>query len=187
MSPDALDGHEDSASFGQWIVLLALVAGVILAWGWLILVGRQMHVSPMESAAMAGMAGDADRAITALPYFGSAFLMWVLMMVAMMVPSALPMILVYARFKQRTAPERRILPALIFAGCYLLVWVAFSAAAALLQTGLVISGAIGRMALGFGDDKLAAFVLAMAALYQLSTLKHVCLAHCRSPLSFLTR
>ena len=187
VSPDALDEHESPASRGQWIVLLALLSAALLAWGWLMFLGHHLHVPPIEAASTAGMTGDVGHPIEALPYFGSAFVMWVLMMVAMMVPSALPMIMVYARFKQRTAPGRSTVPVVIFAGCYILIWVAFAGVAALVQTGLVVSGAIGRASLGFGNDKLAAFLLAMTALYQLSMLKHVCLSQCRSPLSFLTR
>lgn len=105
---------------------------------------------------------------------------WVVMMAAMMFPSLAPTVALYARMTRRRGLDR----SLLFAGGYLVVW------------GAVGLGAYGLFALGrslFGGDLawhaggrwFAAGVLAFAALYELTPLKDVCLAKCRSPLGFL--
>ena len=168
--------------FEQKIVLAALLAMAALAWAWLIYSARQMHVPVMASAGMAG-------AMPGLPpaaYLASTLLMWVLMMVAMMGPSVVPMVLHYARFGASAGERHAIRHSLIFALCYLLIWTGFAVLAALIQTAFLDSDLIGRMARAIGSDKLAIFLLAMAALYQFSPIKRACLAQCRSPQAFLT-
>ena len=72
-------------------------------------------------------------------------------------------------------------------GGYLMVWLAFSLAATLLQGLLQGSGAISQMMLWSETRWLSAGLLALAALYQVTPLKQVCLEHCRSPAEFLSR
>lgn len=183
MQPEAVTPRDRALSSDQWVVLLALAGMAALCWWWLIFSGQHVHGSPLESATVVGLAGMGSGVPTG-PYLISAFVMWTLMMIAMMVPSALPMILHFTRFSTEFSPRTAIQISLVFAGSYLLVWVAFSAFAAAFQTWLVMDGFVGRMGLAFGSDKFAAFLLIMAALYQLSPIKRVCLDQCRSPASF---
>ena len=153
------------------IVAVALAGATLLAWAWL--------ARPMPMAMMAAPAS--------LTYFGAAFLMWTLMMVAMMLPSASPMILLYARFA-RARFGRSAGPSLLaFVLSYLLVWTGFSAMAALLQAALVAGGWVGAMDLALGGERLSGALLIAAGLYQLTPLKDACLETCRSPIAFLTR
>jgi predicted metal-binding membrane protein len=105
---------------------------------------------------------------------------WVVMMAAMMFPSVAPTVALYARMANR---RWRGAP-LLFAAGYLVAWTA----AGLLAYGVF---ALGREALGAqlawdGAGRwLAGATLAAAAVYELTPLKHVCLAKCRSPLGFL--
>ncbi|MBA3896687.1 MAG: DUF2182 domain-containing protein [Sphingomonadaceae bacterium] len=115
------------------------------------------------------------------PALIAAFVMWALMMVAMMLPSALPMILTHARL------SRGAVPAGLFALCYVAVWTAASLVAALAQQSLVARGALGPMTLALGDRRIAGALLIAAGLYQLTPLKRRCLDNCRSPLAFLMR
>jgi len=170
----------------QKIVLAALFAMVALAWAWLFYSARQMHMAVTLAAGMAGMA-DATPGMLPAPFLASTFLMWLLMMTAMMTPSAAPMILRYTALGSNGAERHAVWHSLIFAMCYLLIWAVFSALAALGQTAFAQSELIGRMARGFGSDKFAIFLLAMVALYQFSPIKRVCLAQCRSPRAFLDR
>jgi predicted metal-binding membrane protein len=126
---------------------------------------------------MAGMDGGPGTDLGALGWFLGV---WVVMMAAMMFPSVAPTVALYARMTRRRAPTAPLL----FAGGYLLTWTA----AGLLAYGLV---ALGRAALG---DQLAwdasgrwvaGGTLIVAAGYELTPLKDVCLAKCRSPLGFL--
>jgi predicted metal-binding membrane protein len=110
--------------------------------------------------------------------------MWVAMALAMMVPTAVPMITTYTEIAE-TAHAKRIpvvSPLVLIAG-YLSVWLVFCVAAAALQV------ALARMALltpGLvaASPWLGAGVLAVAGLYQLSAFKAACLAKCRTPMPF---
>ena len=120
-------------------------------------------------------------------YLVPAFAMWALMMVAMMLPTALPMILLHARVARQGQPGPLPRATLIFALSYVLLWTGFALAAALGQAALVASGAVSAMTLALGSDRAAAILLALVAAYQLSGLKRACLANCRSPLGFILR
>lgn len=155
------------------IVAAALVAAILLAWVWLL----------RTDAAMAGMAAHAMPVEPwSAGYLLPAFTMWALMMVAMMLPSAAPMILLHARLSGGGAART-----IVFASSYLLVWTGFSALAALLQAALLDLDLVSAMALRAGEPALAAALLAAAAAYQLSGAKAACLDQCRSPIQFILR
>jgi predicted metal-binding membrane protein len=126
---------------------------------------------------MAGMDAGPGTDLGALGWFVGV---WVVMTAAMMFPSLMPTVALYATMTRRRGPGR----ALLFAGGYLVVW----GAAGLVAYGLF---ELGKSLLGSalawtsGGRWLAAGVLAMAAVYELTPLKDVCLAKCRSPLGFL--
>jgi len=106
--------------------------------------------------------------------------LWVVMMAAMMLPSAIPTVTLYGSL----AKERAKLAAVLFVAGYLAVW----AAAGLVAFALAAAG--GRMAGGvLAWDRAgrwaAGATLLVAAAYQLTPLKDACLARCRSPLGFL--
>ena len=117
--------------------------------------------------------------------------MWWIMMIAMMTPSAAPTILLYARVHRHALAQGQIqdklAPTGAFAAGYLLVWLGFSAAAATLHWALERAGLVSAMMMGSQSRWLSGAVLIAAGLYQLSPLKNVCLAHCRTPTSFLSR
>jgi predicted metal-binding membrane protein len=107
------------------------------------------------------------------------------MMVAMMLPSAAPMIVMFASTGRRRRPEARsALPASIFALAYVVVWAGFSVAATLANWGLHQGGWMTSMS-GSAVPAIAGVLLVGAGLYQLTPLKDVCLTKCRSPLAFL--
>jgi predicted metal-binding membrane protein len=126
---------------------------------------------------MAGMDAGPGTDLGALGWFLGV---WVVMMAAMMFPSLAPTVALYARMTRRRAPDR----ALLFTSGYLLVW----GAAGLVAYGLFELGRSlfsGDLAWHGGGRWFAAGVLAVAALYELTPLKDVCLAKCRSPVGFL--
>ena len=113
------------------------------------------------------------------------FLMWAVMMAAMMLPSALPAILLMARIDERiSARARRDFPLWAFVCGYLLVWLAFSIAATLLQWALLEATLISPMWASV-SPRLSAAILIGAGLYQFTPVKRACLSRCRSPLSLL--
>ena len=161
------------------IVGAALAAAAALAWAWLLR-------SPMgQGGDMAGM--SMGPAPLSAAYLVPAFAMWAIMMVAMMVPSAAPMILLHARIDKAPTRRARTLHSLLFALSYLLVWAAFSAAAALAQALLVRAGLVSEMALTLGDRFIAALLLLAAAAYELTAAKRLCLDKCQSPMLFILK
>lgn len=140
--------------------------------------------------AMSGMGGGPQWTWVRLSI---TFLMWWVMMVAMMLPSAAPTILLYAKAFGARSPETQTCatPAAPSSGSfmlgYLLAWGGFSLLATLLQVGLEALGLLDWMAMASRDRYLSAGLLFAAGLYQLSTLKQACLRHCRSPAQFLAR
>ena len=113
------------------------------------------------------------------------FLMWATMMVAMMTPSATPMILTFAGIKRQRQPDQTSLPGVMtFMLGYLIAWSLFSTIATLVQWGLQTAALLsdGMM---IGNTLLSGMVLIIAGLYQFTPLKNTCLSHCRTPLGFL--
>ncbi len=117
--------------------------------------------------------------------FGFMFFMWSVMMVAMMLPSATPMILLFANTsRQRAKAARPYVPTAVFILGYLFVWTGFSLVATAANWGLhqgeMLSAMMGRATPG-----VAGVLLIGAGVFQWTPLKATCLAHCRSPISFL--
>ena len=113
------------------------------------------------------------------------FFMWWIMMVAMMLPSAAPMILVFATVnrKQRDRGHPYVATSLFAVG-YLATWAGFSLVAVFLQWGFERTGLFSPMLVGT-NVIFGAVLLLAAGGYQLTPIKHACLRLCRSPLAFL--
>jgi predicted metal-binding membrane protein len=124
-------------------------------------------------------------------YWLTMLLMWWVMMVAMMIPSAAPMILLYARVfrhgQARGQLSASLVPTGSFAAGYLVCWLGFSALATALQFALERAGLVHGMWMWSTSRWLTAGLLITAGLFQLTPLKAACLAHCRAPAGFLSR
>jgi predicted metal-binding membrane protein len=113
------------------------------------------------------------------------FVMWAVMMVAMMVPSAAPMILAFLTVNhRRQTTARPLVPVSVFLFGYIVVWTAFSAVATLAQWGLH-TAALLSPAMAATSPVLNGGLLLAAGVFQWTPLKRACLKGCRSPLSFL--
>ncbi|WP_265563704.1 DUF2182 domain-containing protein [Sphingomicrobium arenosum] len=162
------------------IAALALLA--LLAWGWL-LAGAGMDMGlvaslnafPHRDAPMMAMAVS----------FPLLFAMWWVMMVAMMLPSAAPTILLYARAARHGGIARPHVT--LFLSGYLIIWGIFSAIAAAAQLWLQSKALVTGMAMGSASATLSGVLLLAAGLYQFSPWKDRCLSLCRSPASFIAR
>ena len=127
--------------------------------------------------AMAGMGSSSGAELGALGWFTGV---WVVMMAAMMLPAVSPTVALYARMTQQRSLAR---PGAFTSG-YLVVWGAAGIGAyALYALGRHAFG--GQLAWDAGGRWLAGAVLAVAAVYELTPLKDVCLSKCRSPFGFL--
>jgi predicted metal-binding membrane protein len=116
--------------------------------------------------------------------FVLVFVMWTVMQIAMMTPSAAPMVLTYTKISRQgrnvDAPVRGT--AVFYLG-YILVWVAFSVAAALAQGGLHAATLLSPM-METTSPLLGGLILIAAGVFQFTPLKQSCLSHCRSPLGY---
>ena len=137
------------------------------------------------------MAGGPGQVAMAMPGMsregpGLAWLvaMWAVMMVAMMVPSAAPTILLFATVsRRRLAQGLPAVPVAVFTAGYLLVWTAYAAAAGSAQW-VLHRAALLSPAMAAASPLLGGGLLVAAGIYQWLPLKGACLAHCRSPLGF---
>ena len=144
----------------------------------------QSQMSMPNMSAMKKMA--ATPAVWTFNYSVLMFFMWWTMMIAMMLPSASPMILLYSALIRRTKKAKSIIRQVTSFICgYLLAWAAFSLFAAALQSQLELRDWMSPMMMEATNIYLAAGILIAAGVYQLTPLKTVCLEKCRQPASFL--
>lgn len=165
------------------LVALSILAMCALAWVYLIYLVSEMP--RMASAtAVTSMAMPSEHA-WALLDFTAMFVMWSVMMVAMMLPSATPMVLLYERIsRKRESQGKTRNPIALFIGGYLLIWTGFSVLATLMNWALHAGGLLNSM-MGRVTPGVAGVSLLAAGIYQWTTLKYACLNHCRSPVGFL--
>ena len=155
----------------SWVIGLVLLGVLVCAWAWLFRMGAasNLTICRVEAIASPAVVG-----------------MWIVMMVAMMTPSALPTVLAYAQMTSRTEPSStRLGLVAAFVAVYLVVWSAFGVMAAgadwlLVRDGIVRDGQLV-------SPLYAGALLVVAGVYQWSAVKTVCLAHCHAPLGFLRR
>ena len=171
-SASAAQEQRGSEGLGELLAALRSRLGLVVLL--LVLAGLAWWATVNQ---MAGMDAGPGTDLGALGWFISV---WVVMMAAMMFPSVAPTVALYARMTRLRSPVRPLL----FAFAYLVVW----AAVGLLSYGLFEVGKTwfgSQLAWNAGGRWVAASVLTAAAAYELTPLKNVCLARCRSPLGFL--
>ncbi len=178
------------------LVVFSLLSLSALAWTYLVVMARQMAAGNMTlmgmgaSSAMTGSNMMGTMTTSQMPWspltFLLMFIMWSVMMIGMMIPSAAPMILLFARVQRRKladqAPTARIAA---FTAGYLLIWTLFSLIATGLQWALTELRLLSPT-MESTSQFLAIGVLLAAGIYQLTPVKLACLKQCQSPLGFLT-
>jgi predicted metal-binding membrane protein len=161
--------RRDSAVIAVALLLVVLVAGWH-TWSFAHAMANMQMTAPMPWTP----------ATTA-----AILLMWVSMMAAMMLPSAAPVVLLYARHCGRRADAfGAYVPTGLFVAGYLAVWTGFAALATALQW---LIDWFGWLSAEMAIDRplIAGLALAAAGVYQLTPAKRACLAHCRGPVAFL--
>jgi len=169
------------AVFARPKVLAIICVIALAALGWLALGLMYAGTSPFEAMCQALVPSHAAWGASGFAIVAS---MWAAMTLAMMLPSAAPMILTYAEIADTAARkgERIISPFTLAAG-YTLVWLSFAMIATLAQYGFTRAALIdGGMASASGLFTGAIFI--GAGVYQFSALKHACLTQCQSPFPF---
>lgn len=159
------------------LVAVALLIVVALAWLYL------LQGAGMDMQGPSGMAMAHAGAPWAPGQAAIMFAMWAVMMLAMMLPSAAPMILLYATIQRRGGRGGGAATTAFVFG-YVAVWTGFSLAATLLQWGLGRALLLSPM-MHTTSFATAGALLVAAGVYQWTPLKQACLRHCRSPLEFI--
>lgn len=160
------------------LIVAVGVAGVVaMAWVYLV-AGAGIDMTSMAGMPMEPMSWS--------PVYATlTFVMWWFMMIAMMVPSASPMVLLFTAIKRKQEPLVRT-SAWVFLGGYLLIWAGFSLIAALAQWGLERAGLLS-VAMMSTNTMFGGVILLAAGLYQFTPVKNACLRYCQSPVLFLSR
>ncbi len=151
--------------------ILTLLLG-LAAVSWAILMWQSRTAQGMSGGLTMGMGAALFLAI------------WVVMMVAMMLPSAALAILSVARVQRDTGTLRSALASTwVFVGAYLLIWTLFGG---LIYLGALAASELARQVpwIRLNAIRIGGGILALAGIYQLTSLKHVCLAKCRVPQDF---
>jgi predicted metal-binding membrane protein len=163
-----------------------VLAGVVLvvvvpSWTWIVLMARDMYGSMLgPSAWMMTPVWDAAHLVL-------LWAMWSVMMAAMMVPSAAPVVLLYSRaIRNRPGGHESAAAVYALTAGYLTVWTLFSVAATIVQRVLASRLVLTPM-MEPATPVTGAIVLGLAGVYQLTPLKRACLRACRSPLSVLMK
>ncbi|MCZ6658599.1 MAG: DUF2182 domain-containing protein [Gammaproteobacteria bacterium] len=175
------------------ILVAGLLAVIALSWLWLLLgAGMEMDAFEMtrQSEPVVALSVMPSPMIQFVEWtFGYALLMvfmWWVMMVAMMLPSASPMLLLFAIINRKQRSRGRpFVPTGVFAAGYLIVWGLFSVIATLLQWALEGTGLLSSMMVST-SALLGGCLLLAAGAWQLTPIKQACLRHCRSPIAFLS-
>jgi predicted metal-binding membrane protein len=157
------------------VALACIVVLSVFGWFALGLMAASSNLPGWQVLCRAGEAGGFGALALIAP-------MWAAMTLAMMLPTAGPMILTYAEIADTAARKREpaVSPLVLTAG-YLAVWLGCALAASLLQMALARAGLLGggRLATAFGGA-----IVLFAGLYQFSALKHACLTLCQRPFPF---
>ncbi len=166
---------------------IAIISGLLgvtaLAWTYLIVMASGMDMPAAEAAGRAALKLHAWKALD----FGLMFLMWAVMMVGMMLPTAIPMTLIHAAVGRKAARQAApVAPTAAFVSGYVVMWTLFSVGATVAQFGLE-QAALLSPRLVSTSPALGAALLVAAGLYQFTPLKTACLDHCRSPVHFISK
>ena len=172
------------------VIILAFTLLTALAWSYLLWLAADMGMGGMDMTGFRMIPSGMGLMIPAqMPWrameFAFVFAMWTVMMVGMMTPSAMPMILMYARVGRETEPQAAPLSATVwFAAGYFLVWTAFALLATFVQWAFERTAVLDS-AMASTSNVVGGLLFVAAGAYQWTQLKDVCLTQCQTPFAFL--
>lgn len=168
------------------LAILTGLAGVtVAAWIYLAVLAGQMSTQMTGDS----MTGAMQSMVQVRPWtateFGLRLMMWAVMMVAMMVPTAIPMTLIYGAVARKAAREANpVPPTFVFVAGYLAIWGLFSVAATVAQLSLDRLSLLSPTMVS-ASPLLGSALLIGAGVYELTPFKHACLSRCRAPAQFI--
>ncbi len=167
--------------------MAALAALTLLCWIYLVRMAAAMLDMPeLASGSGTAMMDMLQVKPWAVTDWVMMLTMWVIMMVGMMVPSATPMVLIYAAIARKATRDGfPLAPTAVFVSGYIAIWSLFSAAATAAQWALDQAALLSPMMV-MTSPMLGAGIVVAAGLYQLTPLKDSCLDHCRAPAHYIS-
>ena len=173
----SVEGQLPRANIERLAVIAILITVAALSWIY-VLIGADMSLmmamtgAPLDSGAWLNVA--------------AVVFAWSAMMLAMMLPSATPMLLFFHMTLQRRAAANAWMSMSVFALGYLVTWIGFSAAATAVQLGLDRLRLLSP-AMAIASPLAVGGLILISGLYQFTASKHGCLRHCASPLDFIIK
>jgi len=159
-------------------VFFCLVVVILISWAYMLDMGWQMSGTETELTLACLMDWDPTD-------IAHMFVMWTIMMVAMMFPAATPMILMFTTVNKRQGETQGpLVPTGLFVLGYFLVWTGYSALAAMAQWGLHVAIVLTHD-LVITSPLLGGVLLVAAGVFQWTRFRDACMSKCRSPLGFL--
>jgi len=175
--------QHDKAIVAVAVLLLVAAAGAYTVLG----VG--MNMSAVQMTAMTYDMADPMMASSGLPVnWVLMFLMWWIMMVAMMTPSAVPLLMLFTAVKRQGPANHKAAGytgVLLFG--YLVAWALFSAVATTLQWGLQQADVLSGTMMVIKSQTVAGGLMVLVGIYQFSAIKNACLSRCRAPAQFIAQ
>ena len=174
--------------FARPKILAALCVILLAGLGWsylgLLVAGTGKTFDGSRASVLQTLCGPLLNPLWSVSGVAAVVAMWGAMMLAMMLPSAAPMIMTYAGIADTAARKNEhVISPFVLAAGYAAIWFGFSVVAALAQIMLMRAAWLDTgMASASGLFSGAIFI--GAGLYQFSTLKHACLNRCRHPFPF---
>src|ERR1051325_10293271 len=166
------------------VIGCAVAFAAVVAWAYTVYEAHRMDLTGVCQAAGMKM-GAPDVGAWSADSLLPLFVMWMVMMLAMMLPSAAPMLLTFAAVaRSRRQANRPYVPVAVFAGGYLIIWALFSVVAAVAQ-GLLHHQALLSPMMVASSSVFAGTLLLVAGIFQFTPLKNNCLTRCRAPLEFI--
>jgi predicted metal-binding membrane protein len=172
---------ENLLKIDRLVVMGGLFCITLLSWLYIIYLYNQMVYMDMSALFFAMPMSP----VWTLNDFILLFLMWIVMMIAMMTPSVSPLILIFAKVNRERRQQERpyVNTAYLLAG-YFLIWTAFSLVATALQW-LLQQVSMLNPEMKTTNKILGSVILIVTGIFQFTPLKQTCLTYCRTPLNFI--
>ena len=159
-------------------VLICLTLVTAAAWAYMIRMAIDMSGAGMDMNSPCMMTWEPNDILM-------VFIMWSIMMVAMMLPSVVPMALILVSVNRRRRQTKDpLIPTGLFLGAYIAVWTGFSALATLAQWGLHAAAMLSH-SMAISSPLLGGAMLLASGVFQWTPFRDACMKHCRSPMGFV--
>jgi len=170
----------------QVYILSTLSVLVVGAWIYLYRLTLNMPAMDMSQMSVVAVVKPYMKPWTTMDFF-LMFIMWLVMMFGMMVPTVMRAALIFSGIARKAKGQGYVVaPTFIFVSGYVVIWSLYSVVATVAQWRLTQAALLSPMMVS-SSDVLGAILLVSAGIYQLTPIKNICLKHCQQPFQFLSK